>query len=94
MAIPTNNRPNTISAALCSIDPQGTYVPMTVEYDWVKGSLLSWINDKEPDEGISKSESARPMPRQEAKQLPAPPRRSAPRISHPTSNLDLSFAGA
>ena len=61
MAKQTNIRYNTISAALNIIDPEGAFVPGTIEHNWVTGTLLSWMDEMEPDEVLRKSESARPM---------------------------------
>lgn len=55
----TNDRYNTISAALNIIDPEGTYVPGTMEYNWVTESILSWMAEMEPDEVFRMSEDAR-----------------------------------
>ena len=61
MAIPTSARYNTISEALNIIDPEGAYVPGTKEHNWVTGTLLTWMDEMEPDEVLRKSESERRM---------------------------------
>ncbi len=61
MANPSNVRYNTISAALNIIDPDGAFVPGTVEHNWVTGTLLSWMDEMDPDEVLRKSESERRM---------------------------------
>ena len=70
MANPINARYNTISAALNIIDPEGTFVPGSVEHNWVTGTLLSWMDEMEPDEVMRKSESARRMIRIMARTIP------------------------
>ena len=70
MANPSNTRYNTISAALNIIDPDGAFVPGTVEHNWVTGTLLSWMDEMEPDEVLKKSKSARPMLRTKARTIP------------------------
>ena len=70
MANPINARYNTISAALNIIDPEGTFVPGSVEHNWVTGTLLSWMDEMEPDEVLQKSESARRMFRNKRRIFP------------------------
>ena len=55
----TNDRYNTISAALKNIDPNGAYMPGTVEHNWATEMILSWMAEMEPDEVLKKSENAR-----------------------------------
>ncbi len=59
MVTNTNNRYNTLSAALNIIDPEGTYVPGTQEHNWATEMILSWMAEMEPDEVLRKSETAR-----------------------------------
>ncbi len=61
MAEPTNERYDTLSEALNIIDPEGAFVPGTKEHNWVTGTLLSWMDEMEPDEVLRMSESARNM---------------------------------
>ena len=61
MANQAIDRYNTISAALNIIDPDGAFAPGTKEHNWVTGTLLSWMDEMEPDEVLRKSESARSM---------------------------------
>ena len=58
MAKQTNDRYNTISAALDIIDPEGVYVPGTLEHNWATEEILSWMAEMEPDEVLMKSETA------------------------------------
>ena len=55
----TNERYNTISSALNIIDPEGTYVPGSVEHNWATETILSWMAEMEPDDVLKKSETAR-----------------------------------
>ncbi len=55
----TNERYNTISAALNIIDPEGTYLPGSMEHNWATEAILSWMAEMEPDEVLKKSESSR-----------------------------------
>ena len=55
----TNERYNTLSAALNIIDPEGTLLPGTVEHNWITGTLISWMDQMEPDEVLRKSKSVR-----------------------------------
>lgn len=57
----TNDRYNTISAALNIIDPQGTLTTGTAAYNSIMDMILSWMDELEPDEVLRKSESARRM---------------------------------
>lgn len=59
MAKQTNDRYNTISAALNIIDPEGAYVPGSIEYNWATEMILSWMAEMEPNEVLKKSETAR-----------------------------------
>lgn len=61
MAKQTNDRYNTISAALDIIDPEGTYVPGTMEHNWATEEILSWMAEMGADEVLKKSETARRM---------------------------------
>ena len=58
MAKQTNDRYNTISAALDIIDPEGVYVPGTLEHNWATEEILSWMAEMEPDEVLMNSETA------------------------------------
>jgi hypothetical protein len=55
----TNERYNTISAALNIIDPQGTYLPGSLEHNWATETILSWMAEMEPEEVLRKSESSK-----------------------------------
>ena len=70
MANQSNVRYNTISAALNIIDPEGTFVPGSVEHNRVTGTLLFWMDEMEHDEVMRKSESARRMIRIMARTIP------------------------
>ena len=59
MANQTNDRYNTISEALNVIDPEGAFVPGTKEHNRVTETLLTWMDEMEPDEVLRVSESAR-----------------------------------
>ena len=59
MAELTNERYDTLSGALNIIDPEGAFVPGTKEHNWVTGTLLSWMDEMEPDEVLRMSETAR-----------------------------------
>jgi hypothetical protein len=61
MAEKTNDRYNTILAALDIIDPKGAYVPGTLEHNWATEEILSWMAEMEPDEVLRKSETASQM---------------------------------
>ena len=61
MAELTNDRYNTISSALNIIDPQGAFVPGTMEHNRATEEILAWMDEMEPDEVLRKSESARLM---------------------------------
>jgi hypothetical protein len=55
----TNKRYNTISAALNIIDPEGTYVPGSLEHNWATETILSWMAEMEPEDVLKKSRTAR-----------------------------------
>ncbi len=55
MLMKSNDRYNTLSAALNILDPEGLFVPGTKEYNWVEGSLLSWMDEMEPEEVLNKA---------------------------------------
>ena len=57
----TNDRYNTISAALNIIDPEGACVPGTMEHNWATETIVSWMAEMEPDEVLRKSENERGM---------------------------------
>ena len=61
MAKHTNDRYNTISAALSIIDPEGAYVPGTLEHNWATEAILSWMAEMDADEVLKKSKTARRM---------------------------------
>ena len=56
-----NRRYNTISAALNIIDPEGAFVPGTIEHNWATEKILFWMAQMDPDEVLRKSESAKRM---------------------------------
>jgi hypothetical protein len=41
-----NIRYKTISAALNIIDPEGAFLPGTIEHNWLTESILTWIKIK------------------------------------------------
>lgn len=57
----TNDRYNTISAALNIIDPEGAYVPGTLEHNWATEEILSWMAEMDADEVLKKCLAARRM---------------------------------
>ena len=59
MLMKSNDRYNTLSAALNILDPEGVIVPGRKEYNWLEGSLLSWMAEMEPDEVLNKAVSVR-----------------------------------
>jgi hypothetical protein len=61
MAQQTNVRYNTISAALNIIDPEGAFVPGSIEHNWATDKILSWMAEMEPDEVLKRSESIKRM---------------------------------
>jgi hypothetical protein len=61
MADHTNDRYNTISAALNIIDPKGTCIPGSLEHNWATETILAWMADMEHDEVLKKSETAREL---------------------------------
>ena len=54
-----NEPDNTILKALHIIDPEGAFVPGTNEYEWLEGSLQSWMDSMTSDEVLRKSKAAR-----------------------------------
>ena len=46
-------------SALKSIDPEGAYIPGTVEHNWATETILSWMAEMEPDEVLEKSKAAK-----------------------------------
>ena len=58
MNLQTNDRYNTISAALNIIDPEGAYVPGSLEHNWATEMILSWMAQMDPDEVLIKSQTA------------------------------------
>ena len=56
-----NIRYKTISAALNIIDPEGAFLPGTIEHNWATEKILAWMAEMEPNEVLRKSESARNM---------------------------------
>ena len=61
MVSKANDRYNTISAALDIIDPEGTFVPGTLEHNWATEEILSWMAEMDADEVLKKSETLRRM---------------------------------
>ncbi len=59
MAGHTNERYNTISAALNIIDPEGACVPGSIEHNWATEMILSWMAEMEPDAVLKKSEASK-----------------------------------
>ncbi len=59
MLMKSNDRYNTLSAALHILDPEGVFVPGTKEYNWIEGSLLSWMAEMEPENVLNNAVSAR-----------------------------------
>ena len=59
MLMKSNDRYNTLSAALKILDPEGVFVPGTKEYNWIEGSLLSWMAEMEPENVLNNAVSAR-----------------------------------
>ncbi len=57
----TNKRYDTLSEALSIIDPQGRLEPGTPLHNFVTETILSWMDELEPDEVMRKSEIARPI---------------------------------
>ena len=56
-----NDRYNTISAALNIIDPEGVFVPGTLEHNWATEEILSWMAEMDDDEVLKRSETERRM---------------------------------
>lgn len=59
MAEHTNDRYNTISAALNIIDPEGAYLPGSMEHNWATEAILAWMDEMDSEEVLRKSEIAR-----------------------------------
>ena len=57
MAPQANDRYKTLLAALKIIDPEGAFAPGTIEHNWAKEKILSWMDEMEPDEVLKRSES-------------------------------------
>ena len=70
MLMKNNDRHSTLSEALSIIDPDGAFVPGTKEYIWLEGSILTWMDEMEPDEVFRKSATARHMLRLIAHTIP------------------------
>jgi hypothetical protein len=58
----TSERYHTLSEALNIIDPQGRIQPGTVEHNTVTETILSWMDEMEPEEVLRKSENAKLIP--------------------------------
>ena len=59
MAIPTNERYETLSEALRIIDPQGLLTPGTMAHNTVTEKILTWMDELDAHDVLRMSENSR-----------------------------------